>query len=401
MRHPRIFLLLLFLLANLSGCGPGKKSPAADISSSEIPSAEKILAEKIAEMEKQAEKIVQNLDDKDLAAQVIMAGIDGNVRISAAMRPLLEEIPVGAYMLFRYNLGGEKEAVRNFLEECSALTEAAGAGIRPFAAVDHEGGDVHRFSPAVERLPPALSYWEAAQKSGGEAALQKAGEDAFRSGSEIHEWGINLNLAPVAEILTEENKKFLEGRSYGGDPQFTAAAAAAFVRGMGEAGVACAAKHFPGNTGTDPHTGRGEMNADRAALDRMVFPFAEMIRSGPPSFIMVSHVFLPSIDKEKNASLSPKVMNGWLRGDLGFRGVILTDDFSMAAAEASGLGPGESAVEALNAGADMVMVWPVNLRSVHRHILLALTENRIPRERLEDAAERIILEKIRFGLIKE
>ncbi|GHU05603.1 hypothetical protein FACS1894147_11920 [Spirochaetia bacterium] len=257
---------------------------------------------------------------------------------------------------------------------------------------------MHRFGSAVERLPPALSYGELARKSGPDIALAKVALDARLSGSEIREWGITLNLAPVAEVLTEENKMFLASRSYGDDPQFSGEAAAAFVRGMGDAGVACAAKHFPGNTGTDPHTGRAVLNADRAALDRMVFPFAGLIRSAPPSFIMVSHVFLPYIDTEKNASLSPKVMNEWLRGDLGFQGVILTDDFSMAAAEASGLNPGESAVEALNAGADMVMAWPINLRSIHRQILRALTEKRISRERLEDAAARIILEKIRFGV---
>jgi beta-N-acetylhexosaminidase len=106
-----------------------------------------------------------------------------------------------------------------------------------------------------------------------------------------------------------------------------------------------------------------------------------------------------AVDPAKNASLSPRVIRTWLKDDLGYTGISLGDDFSMSAIAASGLRPEKAAIEALKAGLDMVMVWPVNLRSVHRQILLALAEKRIPRERLQDAAVRIILEKIRFGLI--
>jgi beta-N-acetylhexosaminidase len=302
-------------------------------------------------------------------------------------------------MLFRYNLGGEKGAVRAFLAECTALTVAAGAGVPPFAAVDHEGGLVHRFGPGVGRLPAALSYWELAQSAGKAAALKKLEEDARRSAGEIRDLGINLNLAPVAEVLSAENGAFLETRSYGPDPAFAAAASAAFIRGMAAGGIACAAKHFPGNSGADPHTGRTVLTADREGLDRLVWPFAEILRTQAPAFIMVSHALVPALDKERSASLSPRIMGGWLREELGFEGVILADDFSMASAAGAGLGPGEAAVAALNAGADMVMVWPVNLNAVHRAILAALDNGRLSRERLRDAAARIIREKMRFGLM--
>jgi beta-N-acetylhexosaminidase len=368
-------------------------------------SARLAAAERDQALGEQAERIARGLDDYALAAQVIMGGIDGNTRINEAMRPLLERIPVGAWLLFRYNLEGEPEAVRSFLAECVALTMVAGEGrgtpLPPLVAVDHEGGLVHRFGPGVERLPAALSYWELAQSAGRETALKVVEEDALRSGREIRNLGVSLNLAPVAELLTGENQAFLETRSYGSDPVFTAAAAAAFVRGMGAAGVASAAKHFPGNTGVDPHTGRAVLISGREQLNRLVEPFAELLRTQPPAFIMISHVLVPARDGERNASLSPLVMGDWLRGELGFRGVILADDFSMAAAAASGLGPGDSAVAALNAGADMVMAWPVDLAAIHRAVRTALAEGRLRRERLEDAAARIIREKIRFGLVEE
>jgi beta-N-acetylhexosaminidase len=132
----------------------------------------------------------------------------------------------------------------------------------------------------------------------------------------------------------------------------------------------------------------------------MVEPFAELIRAGPPSGIMVSHAVVPAWDGERNASLSAEVMGGRLRGELGFKGIVLGDDFSMGALAGSGFRPEEAAVEALIAGADMVMAWPLNLRSIHGSILQALEAGRLSRNRLEEAAARIIAEKLRYGLVE-
>jgi beta-N-acetylhexosaminidase len=91
----------------------------------------------------------------------------------------------------------------------------------------------------------------------------------------------------------------------------------------------------------------------------------------------------------------------WLRENLGFQGIVLGDDFSMGAIGAAGISEEEAVVEALNAGVDMVMTWPLSLGRLHRAILRALTEGRITRKRLEDAAAHIIYEKIRYGLMEE
>jgi beta-N-acetylhexosaminidase len=235
--------------------------------------------------------------------------------------------------------------------------------------------------------------------AGKEAALAAVERDALSSGREIRTLGVTVNLAPVAEVLSAENKPFLETRSYGPDPEFVEEAAAAFIRGMETAGVACVIKHFPGNTGDDPHLNAATLGGSRDSLAEKVRPMAALFAIPKVPMVMVSHVMIPAWDKNRGASLSGVVIREWLRGELGFKGLVLADDFSMAAAAASGLSPEAAAAEALIAGVDMVMAWPGNLRSVHRAILAALQGGSLSRERLEEAAARILYAKILMGII--
>jgi beta-N-acetylhexosaminidase len=206
-------------------------------------------------------------------------------------------------------------------------------------------------------------------------------------------------LGPVAETLDKENRLFLDTRSYGPAADFTETAAAVFVKSMDCAGIASAVKHFPGNTAADPHDGVSTIKADREQLNELVKPFTKIIRDVQPPAMMVSHAMVPALDSKRNASLSSEVIQNWLRGELGFEGIVLADDFSMGAVAALGLRPGTAAVEALNAGVDMIMVWPKDLVAVHASILEALKAGRLSRERLLEAASRVIAGKIRYGLI--
>jgi beta-N-acetylhexosaminidase len=347
-------------------------------------------------LRRRAASLAASLDDRLLAAQVLMTGIDGRRHLGDAMKALLEDCPAGALMLFKYNLDTEKEGVRSLLDECAALA-ARESGIPPFIAVDHEGGPVHRFGPGVTRLPAAASWQILAEKEGPKAALAALEEASFRSAKEIGELGVNLNLAPVAECLGGGNRIFLGDRSFGPDPEFTAAAAAAFIRGMERGGIGCVVKHFPGNTEVDPHRAVPVLSGDRETLRELVKPFRILLETQRPGALMAAHTLVPAWDGENTASLSPKIIGEWLRRDLGFEGIIVADDFSMAAA-ASLPGPGAAAVRALSAGADMVMCWPMNIGEVHAAVLAAL-DGGLSRKRLREAAERIIFEKLRLGII--
>jgi beta-N-acetylhexosaminidase len=264
--------------------------------------------------------------------------------------------------------------------------------------VDHEGGSVFRFGPGVARLPAAGSYGELARLRGREEALRLVEADARRSAREIRDLGITLNLAPLAEPLTPENRAFLEDRSYGEDPVFVEEAAAVFIRGMAAEGIGCAVKHFPGTAGIDPHRAPSTLEGNRESLAALTRPFAGLIRAGLVPALMISHTRVPAWDGEI-ASLSPAVIGEWLRGELGFGGLVIADDFSMAAAAAPGLSPEAAAVKSLAAGTDMVIVWPGNMRRTHRALLAARGDGRLPRQRLREAAERIIYEKLRRGIM--
>jgi beta-N-acetylhexosaminidase len=339
------------------------------------------------------------MTDSQLAAQVIMTGIDAARRLSEGERERLLRVPAGAVMLFGKNLGTDAESIRLMTGELSALLSIeAGEGadgavvIRPFIAVDHEGGDVQRI--AEGRLPAPLSYWEMAGASGRDDALLAVERDAEEAGAALSALGINMNLAPLAETLTDGNRPFLGTRSYGPDTAFVADAAAAFIRGMGRSRIVCVIKHFPGNSAADPHLEASLLLLDADELKEATATFAALIGARLPAVVMVSHAVVPAWDADRPASLSAAVI-GRLREWMGAGGIILADDFSMGAV-AGGYGTEDKAVAALVAGADMVMAWPRNLVSTHETILTAISSGSLSRERLQDAVARIIAQKTRI-----
>jgi beta-N-acetylhexosaminidase len=358
-----------------------------------------------------AARIAAAFDDRQLAAQVIISGIDGRGRLTRDMRILLTDCPAGGIMLFRYNLNTDNDAIRNMIDESVTLIgsgtvveqdgENTLIAVPPFVAVDHEGGKVNRFRPGVADLPPAGSYWETSRYRDADTAAMRISADSYHAGRVIGGLGVNLNFAPVAEYLNGNNTDFLKDRSYGTDPSFVTNAAAAFIAVMEAAGVLCVVKHFPGSAGADPHYFPSVMDEDREALAELTAPFESLIRGGRVRALMVSHSVVPALDAENTASLSPAVMDEWLRRELGFNGIIICDDFSMGAVSLGGqLRPETAAVRSLAAGADMVLVWPPDLRRTHREIQSALKDGRLSRERLREAAGRIVFEKIKLGMIQ-
>ncbi|MDR1210612.1 MAG: glycoside hydrolase family 3 protein [Spirochaetaceae bacterium] len=341
--------------------------------------------------------LARSLDDGRLAAQVLMAGTDGKETLPLWMKEIFSEVPPGALMLFSYNIADNPEAVAGFIAE--ARDFVAGESLVPFIAVDHEGGTVNRLAFVAGSFPPPLFYGDEARKKGGEAALDEVYGSALRAAAGLGALSITMNLAPVAEILTDDNSAFLGDRSYGRDAAFAGEAASRFVRAMREQGVASAVKHFPGHGGNDPHEGSNALPYTAGELRDLVASFKTVIEKAAPAALIVSHAAVPAMNGEPSASLSPGVMRSWIREELGFEGIILTDDFSMKAVRSLFPSTGEASVAALNAGADMVMVWPPDILKTHRAVLAALAGGVISRERLEEASARIIREKLRYGLM--
>ena len=342
-----------------------------------------------------AQEIASSMEDHLLASQVLINGIDGRGNLPAYITQMLKSIPTGGVMLFKYNLNTGNEEIKNLISQTvSLITE--NSLVPPFIAVDHEGNTVNRFLPGVADLPDASTYWNIFKEEGREAALSKIEEDSFKAAVKICELGVNMNFAPVAEYLNDDNREFLVRRSYGSDPFFTSQAAQAFLRGMQKAGILCVVKHFPGTAGKDPHYWASVIDKEDDELDMFIFPFIYLINNGARA-VMASHTLIPSLDN-RIASLSPVIMQDLLRNDFGFDGIIISDDFSMAAA--GDLNQYEAAVQSIAAGADMILVWPPDIERTHSAILTALEQGTLERERLLNAVQRIIYEKLRMGLLE-
>ncbi|MCK7483989.1 MAG: hypothetical protein M0C28_48640 [Candidatus Moduliflexus flocculans] len=232
----------------------------------------------------------------------------------------------------------------------------------------------------------------------GEDGPEAASRAGAAAGRELRALGVSLNLAPVVEAWDARNGGFLGTRAFSADPARAGALAAAFLSAQQAEGTAATAKHYPGNGAEDPHRAVPVVEASlREIEDFYDPPFREAVKAGA-SAVMLSHARFPALDPELPASLSPAVI-GRLKGELGFRGIVLTDDLAMKALSGEG-GIGSAAVSAVRAGADMVMAsGGRGAREAYRALVSAAKSGELPEARIRDAAARILAQKIRFGLL--
>jgi len=268
------------------------------------------------------------------------------------------ELPEASAALLR---GGVRTVIlftRNFrdAEQLTALTaqiQQAAHG-EALIMVDQEGGRVQRFRG--HGFPDTPSGRQ--QGAGGTDAVTQANAACARA---LRAVGIRMNLAPVLDVDSNPANPVIGDRAFGSDPSLVAACGVAAIRAMRAEGVRACGKHFPGHgdTSVDSHLDLPVLPHDLDRLRRVELPpFAAAIRAGVDA-IMTAHVLFAQIDPQVPATLSPAVIGGLLRGELGHDGVVITDDFEMQAI-ADRFEVGEAAVRAVAAGCDLVLVC-------HRH----------------------------------
>ncbi len=340
-----------------------------------------------------ASTIVDSMDTADLAAQVLMVGLSGSASLSENSRALLTAFHPGAIIFFGFNLNPSTEVVAAFTD--SICTAARVSEVDPFIAIDHEGGTVFRFKSGPTMLPSAQSIGGSADAEKGAALVGNI------AGKELRALGISMNLAPVVEAAAGPAAQFLRWRAWSADPERSGELAGIYLAACQKAGTACAAKHFPGTADADPHSALASLNVKSSELESLYLrPFRQALKSNP-ALVMLSHVVVPCIDQENPAPLSQALVQGLLKGELGYEGIVLSDDVAMKALSAAGSIEGR-VVAALAAGTDMVMIsGGVSVRSVQLAILAALDNGSLSLERLRDAASRIVRQKLVFGLVGE
>ena len=312
---------------------------------------------------------------EQLALGVQLPGLNRR-ELGADLAVLLAE-GLGGVCLFGAAATGGVTAVRGLADQIHAAAPGA------VVATDEEGGDVTRLYADVGS--PVLGA--AALGAADDLRLTEATGRAV--GSDLAAAGIDLTLAPVADLNTNPDNPVIGVRSFGSDPARASEHVAAWVRGLQSVGVAACAKHFPGHgdTAADSHLTLPVVHADLPTLQaRELAPFATAIDHGVAA-VMTSHLLLPLLDPDRPATLSPTVL-GLLREHLGYDGSIVTDALDMAGAS-GGRGIPEAAVLSLIAGADLLCLGSDSstelVRAVQAAIVTAVAEGRLSEQRLADA----------------
>jgi len=276
-------------------------------------------------------------------AQLFVVGIPG-LDLDGATRAFLAEHPPGGVVLFRRNVRSAAQ-----LRRLVASLHAPGAGVSPLVSIDHEGGRVDRLPRPFTHFPPAAMV--------GLHGVRAAEAVGRAMGIELSAVGIDLDFAPVLDVCTNPRNRVIGDRAFATEAERAARLALAFARGLQGAGVLACGKHFPGHGAStgDSHFVLPRVSRSRRVLAAVdLVPFVRWIRAGFPA-VMTSHVVYPVYDRRRPATLSPRIGRDLLRRELGYRGVLFSDDLEMQAA-AGRHPPGRLAVRALEAGCDMLLV---------------------------------------------
>jgi beta-N-acetylhexosaminidase len=351
MRRPATPVLLCALVL-LAGCSSGATmtsattTSAAPSTSASATTPEQPTPAPAAAPEQQAAAALEALDERGRVAQLFLVGVP--LDDVASGDALAEEGVSGLFM------AGRSKAPATELAATAQRWQGLAPGPELWIAADQEGGAVQTFTgPGFTRLPSAADQ--------GDLPPAQLSALAGDMGAELASAGVNLNLAPVADIVpagTEAGNEPIGafGRQYGSTAPEVTAAAGAVVDGLAGAGVTGTLKHFPGlgrvQGNTDTHT--GVVDRVTTAGDEQVAAFGSLARSAARPFVMVSSATYAGIDPGHRAAFSPVVLTDVLRGQLGFDGVIVTDDVGNAAA-VQDVDPGERAVRFLGAGGTVVL----------------------------------------------
>lgn len=349
--------------------------------------AEPVTYESVAQSElspeEKVDKLVANMSDADKVGQLLMIGIHGKT-LNDDAKFMLNEYRVGGIILFDRNMES-KDQVKSLIADINKTGKSA--GLTPlFIGIDQEGGAVARMEDQLIKVPPAEAL--------GKEPIEQAVSLAKQSGTELKDLGFNINFAPIADLgLTY-------GRSFSTNPDEAVRYASAVGKAYDEAGLWYSYKHFPGigKTDVDLHADTSVVPVSKEILlneDTKVF--VDLIKQSKPNTyaIMVSHAMYPQIDADHPSSLSKAIITDWLRKDMGYNGVVVTDDMDMGAL-AKHYTFGDMAVQSILAGSDILLVCHEyeHMQEAYNGLMKAVKDGRISKERLDESVKRILLMKM-------
>lgn len=317
---------------------------------------------------------------KDLG-QLIFTGISG-VSLTDEERDFIEQENIGGVILFSENF----ESPAQLAELVNSIQKLRDE-YPLYIAVDHEGGRVCRFKKYFSQFPPMMNI-----ASAGSPKL--CFEVSTIMAKELKACGVNLNLAPVCDILTNESNKVIGDRAFGRDADTVSKFVSSAIRGFQTEGIQACAKHFPGHGSTtkDSHFDLPYVTKPMDELKEEEFqPFIKAIKSRV-EFVMMAHLVVDAFDKDKPCSLSPAA-HEYLRNELKFSKLIISDDMQMKAIT-DNYGVEEAAVMAINAGSDIVEYRDFDFaKKALEGLKAALKDKTLKPEIVKDRAQRILNSK--------
>jgi beta-N-acetylhexosaminidase len=339
------------------------------------------------EPEQSTSRKVSQLSLEEAVGQMFVVGV-GGTEPDYYIKKTIRERNIGGIILHDYNMQS-KERTQAMVSELQKLSIKTSLCIPLIVAVDQEGGRVSS-APWVTYHPPAATIGQ----SGDPAQAQRIAEEI---GRQLDAVGVNTDLAPVVDTGFGAA---IGDRSFGTGPHLVSKMGAAAVRGFEAAGIISTAKHFPnhGAAKVDSHTSLPVVDHDmQTVLSYDLPPFKQAVEAGVP-MVMVGHLLYPAIDPERPASLSPKAIK-LLRQEVGFDGVIITDDLAMEGAKQGGT-VAQAAVKAVSAGADMLIISspPQEQADAYAAVVRGVKQGRISQDQINDSVDRILKLKQQYLL---
>ncbi|MFC5447364.1 beta-N-acetylhexosaminidase [Paenibacillus aestuarii] len=336
----------------------------------------------------QAKLAKMSLDEK--IGQMILAGIDGYTMTPEAHK-LLESYHVGGIILYKPNVKSSAQLV----ELTNALKKANNVNQLPlWIGADEEGGRVTRLPDEIIKTPTNQEIG----KTGNAAFAFNVGS---LLGKELHAYGLNVDFAPVLDVNSNPNNPVIGDRSFGANATVVTSMGVQAMKGLQAQHVTPVVKHFPGHgdTSVDSHVGLPVVQNDLTRLRKLeLVSFTEAIKQDADA-VMVAHILLPKVDPQNPATMSKKIMTDLLRQELGFQGVVITDDMTMGAITQN-YNLADSAVKSVVAGANVILVGHEydKIVAVTEALRQAVQDKRIPLETIDQSVMRIMKLKQKYEL---
>lgn len=387
-----LFLAVLLL----AGCAASVEAPPHSMFAPAIPASRTLPAKTLPEYDPWETINAMTLDEKIYQLFIVAPeDLEGSSTVTFApenLSELLKQKPVGGIIFFASNLR-DREQTEKLIGDFQAASPTP-----LFIAVDEEGGLVRRLGSN-----PSMGFTQIGAM-GTIADADAAKNVGITIGSELKELGFNLDFAPVADVNTNPKNPVIGSRAFRSDAAEAAELVAACTEGFIQSGVISCLKHFPGHGDTvqDSHRGYAESTRTLEELEQTEFPpFQSGIQAGAP-LVMMGHISLPNAAGSDGlpASLSPFWMQEILREKLGFGGLIITDSLEMGAVTSAFPIKGDSSLQALLAGADLLLM-PDSLTKAVAAIRASVENGTIPESRIDESLLRILTLKHEYGIIKD